>query len=72
MATHNPVETRINLSLGIHIYILSRPQFCWNSQVSCSNFGMLTAISYHFNDTSDAKMAAYLTEQIYCEKTSLT
>jgi len=44
---HNPVETRINLSLGIHIYILSRLQLCWNSQLSCSNSGMLTAISYH-------------------------
>lgn len=37
--------TRINVSLGIHIYILSIPQFCWNSPVSCSNFGMLTAIT---------------------------
>jgi len=61
------VGTRINvISQGIHIYILSI-QFCWNSQVSCSDFGMLTAISYHFNDTSDAKMATYPTEQIYCE-----
>jgi hypothetical protein len=45
MATHNPGGTRTNVSLGIHIYILSIPQFCWNSQVSCSNFGMLTAIT---------------------------